>query len=64
MNAIRAKDKSEKREEKKKTQYDEYNWEELYITGSLDKLLVEDLNKYLDCHDIDKGHKLKRESLR
>ena len=49
--------------EKKKTQYDEFNSEELHITGCPDKLLVEDLNKYLDLHDIDKAHKLKREKL-
>ena len=29
----------------------------------LDKLLVEDLNKYLDHHNIDKAPKLKREKL-
>ena len=46
--AMRAKDKSEKREEKKKRQYDEYNWEVLYLPGGLNKLLIEDLNKYLD----------------
>ena len=40
MKAMRAKDKSEKREEKKKRQYDQYNWEEVYLTGGLDKLLV------------------------
>ena len=49
-----------KKEKKRKTtQYDEYNWEELYFTGGQDKLLVEDLNKYLDHHGIDKAHKLK-----
>ena len=48
MKAMRAKDKSEKREEKKKRQYDEYNWEVLYLPGGLNKLLIEDLNKYLD----------------
>ena len=43
-----------------KRQYDEYNWQELYLTGGLDKLLVEDLNKYMyfNHHDIHKAHKL------
>ena len=44
--------------------YDEYHWEELYLTGGLNKLLVEDLNKYFNHQDIDnKAHKLKREKL-
>ena len=47
----------------KRRQYEESNWEELYLTGSLDKLLVGNLNKYLDRHDIDKAHKLNREKL-
>ena len=52
------------KKEKKKTQFDENKWEELYIIGGLDKLLVEDLNKYLDNHDIDKAHKLKNRKLK
>ena len=63
MKAMRAKDKGENREEKKKRQYDEYSWEEVYITGGLDKLLVEDLNKYFGHHNRTKAHKLKREKL-
>ena len=47
MKATRAKDKSGKREEKKKRQYDEYKCQALYLNGGMDKLLVEDLNKYL-----------------
>ena len=46
MKSMGEKDKCEKREEKKKTQYNEHNWEKFYITGGLDKLMG--LNKYLD----------------
>ena len=53
---MRAKDKSEKGEEKNKRQYDEYNWEELYLTCGLDKFLGKDLNKYLYHHGRDKAH--------
>ena len=47
-----------KKREERNMHYEEYNLE-----GGLDKLLVEDLNKFLDHHDIDKAHKLKRKKL-
>ena len=60
MKKMRSKEKLAVRAEKK---YEEYDWKNLFVTGDIEKLLVDDLNKYLDHHGIDKKHKLKKEKL-
>jgi hypothetical protein len=37
---------------KPKNNYEDYNWGELLVSGKLDKLLISDLDKYLDHHKI------------
>ena len=63
MKNLRTKDRQDAKSKNDQRNYEEYNWEELFLTGKLDKLIVNDLNKYLDHHGINKSKKLRKEKL-
>ena len=60
---MRSSDRKEQQDKRKKKVYRDYNWGELLMTGRLDKLLVSELDKYLDCHHISKTKKNKKEKV-
>ena len=57
---MRSRHKKDEKMNMAKQDYADYQGGELFISGKLAKLLVSDLDKYLDHHNIDKTRKKNR----
>ena len=59
---IRSNQRKLDKQERNEKSYDSYKWEELSVNGQLKKLKVQELDKYLNYHNLNKsGKKLDKE---
>ena len=64
MKNIRSRHRLEVQKKRENKNYNDYDWLQLFISGTLEKLNVKELNKYLDMHKLPKYRKLKRRKSR
>ena len=63
MKNIRSRHRLEVQKKRENKNYNDYDWLQLFISGTLEKLNVKELDKYLDKHKLPKYRKLKGEKV-
>lgn len=64
LSEMRSKDRARKREEREAKTYNDYNWPELIRNSSLNKLIVKELDKYMNYHQMPHRNMTKEDKVR
>ena len=64
LSEMRSRTRNQKKEERDAKVYEDYNWGELIKSGTLQKLTVKELNKYMDHHQLQSKYMKKEDRIR